>query len=542
MRKLGWLAILAGSVLLLVGNPTSIEMVFSSPRQLDAVPGITVYPGAPCTPLLLWQADGDSAGDSFGQSVAGDGDWDGDGGSDILVGSPYGHPESEPAGCASGYINYLTEEWHEYGNFETEFGRSIAFMGDIDNDAAGEAVIGAPFWSGAGYDSNGAVSVFGRATGLKFSWLGSGSYAEFGYSVAGISDVDGDLYGDILVGAPIGDGAFAPNTGYAQILSPRQNNVVYTFNGTEVDSRFGHAVAYGGAIDDFPGYDVIIGAPLSHIFGPTAIQPGAVFAYRTDGTLIWRFNGEGDGDMFGFSVSGTEDYDGDGYNEIIIGAPNANPDGQSYAGAVYVYSGISHALLYRVEGVEPYGHFGCAVSGICDVDGDDYDDFVVGANREAPGGRTDAGAAYVCSGADGAFLWKFEGAAAGDLFGTSVSYRVDNAIDNACEILIGAPGADPDGRTDAGSAYLFGCDCNCPWQADYDANGVLDAIDLNGLIDALFFGGPDPQDQSCPTTRGDFNNDGAPDALDLNALIDHLFFGADGPCDPCDPVQGTCAP
>ena len=85
-------------------------------------------------------------------------------------------------------------------------------------------------------------------------------------------------------------------------------------------------------------------------------------------------------------------------------------------------------------------------------------------------------------------------------------------------------------------------DCDCPYQGDFDESGFLDAIDLNELINTLFFNGPDPRDALCATTRADFDNSGFADALDLNGLIDHLFFSGEGPCDPCNPVQGTCAP
>ncbi len=77
--------------------------------------------------------------------------------------------------------------------------------------------------------------------------------------------------------------------------------------------------------------------------------------------------------------------------------------------------------------------------------------------------------------------------------------------------------------------------CNCPFHADFDANGLLDAIDLNAEIDALFFNGADPQDPSCPVSRADVNHDGVPNALDLNALIEHLFFGGPDLLDPCGP-------
>ena len=59
-----------------------------------------------------------------------------------------------------------------------------------------------------------------------------------------------------------------------------------------------------------------------------------------------------------------------------------------------------------------------------------------------------------------------------------------------------------------------GCaSCDCPYQCDYDETGALDALDLAALVDALFAGGPNPQDPACPTSRGDFNNSGDPDGI-----------------------------
>jgi len=75
--------------------------------------------------------------------------------------------------------------------------------------------------------------------------------------------------------------------------------------------------------------------------------------------------------------------------------------------------------------------------------------------------------------------------------------------------------------------------CDCPYQSDFNEDGFLDATDLSFMIDAVFFGGNDPQDPVCNATRGDFNCDGFTDATDLAFLIDHVFFGQPGPCDPC---------
>jgi len=88
----------------------------------------------------------------------------------------------------------------------------------------------------------------------------------------------------------------------------------------------------------------------------------------------------------------------------------------------------------------------------------------------------------------------------------------------------------------AGIGYWYGvpfATCACSHQADFDASGFIDAVDLAIEIDIVFFGSIDPQDPSCPATRGEFNCDGFTDAVDLAEFIDHVFFGGAGPCDPC---------
>jgi hypothetical protein len=106
--------------------------------------------------------------------------------------------------------------------------------------------------------------------------------------------------------------------------------------------------------------------------------------------------------------------------------------------------------------------------------------------------------------------------------GTSMRLRLTSAFD--------------DGYPDAffpGSITIVAPSCDCPWQGDFDESGTRDAVDLNALIDVLFFNGVDPQDPNCSTTRSDVNCDNAPDAVDLNDLITHLFFQGPPPCDPC---------
>ena len=75
--------------------------------------------------------------------------------------------------------------------------------------------------------------------------------------------------------------------------------------------------------------------------------------------------------------------------------------------------------------------------------------------------------------------------------------------------------------------------CDCPNQGDFNTDGQLDALDLNYLIEIIFFQAPDVRDPNCPTGRSDINVDGFPDALDLNYLIQHLFYKGPPPVDPC---------
>jgi len=78
---------------------------------------------------------------------------------------------------------------------------------------------------------------------------------------------------------------------------------------------------------------------------------------------------------------------------------------------------------------------------------------------------------------------------------------------------------------------LFGC--SCPYQGDADKDGYETSLDLAAMIDALFEGGPSPQDKSCPTFRFDADCDGFVSALDLALAVDYLFKDGPPPCTPC---------
>ena len=84
------------------------------------------------------------------------------------------------------------------------------------------------------------------------------------------------------------------------------------------------------------------------------------------------------------------------------------------------------------------------------------------------------------------------------------------------------------------SPFVMALPCKCPFQADFDEDGFLTALDLGRVIDILFAGHPDIQSPTCPSPRADFDCSGFSTALDLTGMIDHLFASGEGPCDPCE--------
>ena len=161
------------------------------------------------------------------------------------------------------------------------------------------------------------------------------------------------------------------------------------------------------------------------------------------------------------------DVNGDGKADFIVGAPYADPGGRADAGSAYVFSGADGSLLYQKDGGAAGDNFGLSVSAAGDGNGDGKADFIVGAFQADPGGRSGAGSAYVYSGADGSILYQRDGGATGDQIGYSVSAAGDVNGDGKADFIVGANGADPGGRADAGSAYVYsGADGSLLYQKD----------------------------------------------------------------------------
>ena len=394
--ELGWAVAGAGDVDadgcadLILGAP------FLGPGGRTSAGSAFVYSGA--TGLPLWRFDGPLSGDQLGKSVAGAGDVDGDGHDDLVAGAPQADPNGHYV--AGSVFVYSGRDGRLLWRFDGSaagnmLGWSVSGAGDVNGDGFADVIAGAPEADPSGLQRAGVASVYSGADGtLLWRFSGSAWLDELGRSVAGAGDADGDGCGDVLVGAPGMDPGGRSGAGSALLYSGAAGALLWRFDGGADGDDLGRSVAAAGDVDRDGRGDVVAGAPGADPAGRG--DAGSALVYSSaGGTLLWSFDGGAPGDRLGFSVSGAGDVDGDGADDVIAGAHAAAPGGAISAGSACVYSGATGALLWRFDGGAPGDLLGWSVAGAGDADGDGFDDVVVGAPRADPGARANAGAAAV---------------------------------------------------------------------------------------------------------------------------------------------------
>ena len=314
---------------------------------------------------------------------------------------------------------------------EDHFGSSVAGQGDVNNDGFPDLIVGIPSADPNG-DRSGAVQVLSGLDGtLLWEFFGEQAGDAFGTSVASAGDVDGDMFDDILIGAPFSD-AFGPDAGRAQVFSGQSGMLLLTFDGGAPGDRLGSSVDGAGRVDADLFDDVILGAPGADFngfgSGLARVHSGA------DGSLLHALNGDAAGDALGISVAGAGDVDGDGFADVIAGA-SGDDDNGSGSGSARVVSGQTGATLLTLLGSTASEFFGIAVDGAGDVDGDGFDDLLVGVPGDGTNGAFAGSARLFSSG--GALMHEFFGDVAGVFFGVSVAGLGDVDGDGLSDVLIG---------------------------------------------------------------------------------------------------------
>jgi hypothetical protein len=427
-------------------------------------------------------------------------------------------------------------------------GFSVSGAGDVNGDGIDDLIIGAHYaygLSGASYVVFGADEGFPAtidlASDADLIIQGvAGAYERSGHSVSGAGDVNGDGIDDLIIGALRADPNGRENAGVSYVVFGSDQGLPATIDlATDADlviqgaayDLSGASVSGAGDVDGDGVDDLLIGAPGAAsgagasyvVFGTDQGFPATIdLASDADVTI----QGVAPGDSSGGSVRGAGDVNGDGLDDLLIGAEGVDPNGRYDAGASYVVFGavdlsgtidLATDADLIIEGAATGDHSGHSVSGAGDVDGDGIDDLITGAWSADPNGRENAGASYVVFGAvdlsgtidlatDADLV--IQGAAADDRSGYSVSGAGDVNGDGLDDLLIGAEGVDPNGRYDAGASYVvFGTDQGFP--ATIDLASDADLI-IQGAV-AIRFGG-DISSISV-SGAGDINGDDIDDLL-----------------------------
>jgi hypothetical protein len=278
----------------------------------------------------------------------------------------------------------------------------------------------------------------GKTGALIRSHFGSGANYQFGTAVCGAGDLDGDGYGDYVVGVPNAD----PNgtdSGRVRVFSGLTGNLIHTWDGDAAGDHFGTAVARINDIDGDGVDEIAVGAPdhvFSGQFGSTGLV--RVFSGKT-GAVLFTLHGSSTARL-GLSVASARDVDGDGVTDIIAGALNQGTGVQFIdRGAVVVYSGATGNPIHVIGGGAAYQHFGVSVCGLGDINKNGFGDFAVGALADS---ALLAGPGFVkfFDGASATPLFTLDGANLGDQAGAAIAAIGDVTGDGALECIIGAPG------------------------------------------------------------------------------------------------------
>ena len=445
-------------------NPGTTEWIADGidndcdPATDDLLTGGEFTPAAAATSVY-----GIGAYDGVGAMLA-SGDFDGDGTPDVLIGGTsnatvyamFGPITSETPVSAAG----ATISGADSGGLNVPMATA-----DLDGDGYTDLWAGAPSTSpGFAYLVHGPLSGANAITDIADATLTAASGTPwFGYSIDLADDLTGDGIEDIIVGAPI-DRTLAPAGGAVHIFSADHTGTSTTadahasITGAARYDQLGGAVA-SGDIDGDGVEDLVIAGSTNTNGGDVYVFHGPVTGEMTNAAADVTILGSG-GDLFAHSVASGFDHDGDGREDIIVGATYDTVGGTS-SGAAYVFSGGAASGTISKSGYQarvvgsPGAYVGNHVYGVDDYDGDGLGDVWVAAYDGASDGASSLFLGPVAGSmttAD-AFI-HIESNYQGRAIGSGFTETADIDGDGRPDFWLGAPGASTTVST-VGKAFLF---------------------------------------------------------------------------------------
>ncbi|MFQ5747358.1 MAG: FG-GAP-like repeat-containing protein [Gemmatimonadota bacterium] len=405
-----------------LGLDPDAESLRADPRYAELLPTEEEYAHPFVEDVkILREWRGEAAADQFGWIARNIGDVDGDGVNDVTTSAPSHGENGSSAGKVYAYSGGSGDLlWSREGEAGDQLGLGIEAAGDVNADGVPDVAAGAP---GGGR----ALVLSGDDGRVLLELRGEAGGDAFGRKVSDVGDVNADGHDDVIVGAPENDAA-GEAAGAAYVYSGADGSVLLTLRGERAGDRFGSSAA--GVVRNGELL-LVVGAP-----GAGSNRGGRTYVYRglgPDPAFVIEADDTG-ASLGGMFVSIVGDVDADGEPDVYASDWPNNAKGRS-TGRIYVRSGATGKPLLTLTGEAAGDGFGIGPADAGDVDGDGHDDLVIGAWQQA-GAAPSGGKVYVYSGRDGSLLETITGRVPGETFGFDATGMGDVDGDGAIDFLL----------------------------------------------------------------------------------------------------------